>query len=150
MSNSEPSLTLKESGGGAPDKNVLGAPNGAFEAQTMVRRMKTYTIVEAELKALWASALATTILLFLRVCCSPWSERTNIEYQSSIVDFAAGYVFIQPSGRLHRRRRSFSFGDTCLVLWLFVRERYSQYFARRALDLLSNLKSQSYSRGLLE
>lgn len=36
---------------------------GTFEAQTMVRRMKTYTIVEPELRNLWATTLAANILL---------------------------------------------------------------------------------------
>jgi hypothetical protein len=44
-------------------------PVGSFETQTMVRRMKTYTIVDPELRNLWASTLMTTILLFFATVC---------------------------------------------------------------------------------
>jgi hypothetical protein len=54
-----------EGASGDPKSAAPGSPSGGnFEAQTMVRRVKTYTIVDSEFVNLAATTVAANLLLF--------------------------------------------------------------------------------------
>jgi len=61
----QPATSVPSAGTTAePNAVPAGSPTGGFEAQTMVRRVKTYYIVDSEFNSLAATTVTATVLFF--------------------------------------------------------------------------------------